>query len=115
MHREILKSPKWSLLAQAIIFVGVFSVFFALESHTDPEAGYFESLLAYVTWVPAFWDGIPGGFLTYILLAGVAIVSMILSFRSAPRAWSLPIFNISAFLWTLFPCVTYQLGDYRGP
>ena len=115
MKHEILKSPRWSLLTQAVMFAVVFTVSFLVESRSDPEAHYFESLLAYVTWVPAFWDGIPGGLLTYILLALTAIVALAFSSRSTSRTWSLPLFNVSAFLWTLFPFLTYQLGDYRGP
>ena len=115
MHSEILKSPKWSLLAQAVIFVVVFGVFFAIEARSDSEARFFESLFAYVTWVPAMWDGMPGGFLSYVLLTLVALASLAASSRSTLRAWSLLLFNISAFLWTLFPCLTYHLGDYRGP
>jgi len=115
MLREILKSPKRCLLTQGIIFAGVFGVFFVIEARTDTEAHFFESLFAYVTWVPAMWDGIPGGFGVYILLALVALASLAASFRSELQAWSLPLFNISAILWTLFPCLTYHLGDYRGP
>lgn len=115
MLREILKSPRSSLLAQTAIFVGVFGVFFATEFRTDSEARVFGSLFAYVTRVPAMWDGIPDGFLIYILLAHIAIGSLAASSEKALRTWALPLFDASALLWTLFPCLTYHLGEYRGP
>jgi hypothetical protein len=111
----MLKTIRSSLLAQAIAFVLVFSVFYLVESRSYSESTYFETLLAYFIWLPVFWDGIPGGFLTYILLAFVAIVSLALSSRDTLRPWALPLFNVTALLWTLFPWLTYQLGDYRGP
>ena len=110
----MLKSVQSSLLAQAFVFALVFTGFFVVESRPYSES-FFDSLLAYVTWVPAMWGGVLGGFLSYILLILVAIVSLALSARDALRRWALPLFNISAFLWTLFPWISYQFGDYRGP
>lgn len=110
----MLKSVQSSLLAQAFVFALVFIGFYVVESRPYSES-FFDSLLAYVTWVPAMWGGILGGLIIYLLLAIVAIVSLTLSARDYRRRWTLPLFNISAFLWTLFPWISYQFGDYRGP
>lgn len=108
-------SLKASLIIQGVAFFLVFTVFHFANSSPDWEVGYSDDLLAYVTWVPAFWDGIPGGILTYITLSVMTILSFALSARESFRQWSLPLFHIFALQWSLFPCMTYQLGDYRGP
>ncbi|MGK0189509.1 MAG: hypothetical protein ACI9R3_005326 [Verrucomicrobiales bacterium] len=82
----MLKPIKSSLLVQALGFILVFAGFFVVESRSSSGVGFDNSLLVYITWMPAMWGGIVGGFPAYFLLILAAVVSLALPRTLTPHA-----------------------------
>jgi hypothetical protein len=107
---------KISLVAQSLIFALCFGVYWLTECRPDSGlADIPEDLLYYLTWLPSMWDGIPGQFLTYLLLGIFSLVALVLSVRGFRRYWAVTAFNLFSLLWSLFPLLNLHIGDYRGP
>jgi hypothetical protein len=107
---------KLSLAVQSLIFALCFGVYWFTECR--PESGLEDipgDLLFYLTWLPSMWDGIPGQFLTYLLLGILSLVALFLSVRGSRRYWAVLVFNLLSLLWSLFPLLNLRIGDYRGP
>ena len=113
---QMPNSIKISLAVQSLIFALCFGFYWFTECRPDSGlADIPEDILFYLTWLPSMWDGIPGQFLTYLVLALLSIVALIVSFQVSCRSWAVAAFNVLASLWSLFPVLNLNIGDYRGP